>query len=186
MQQDELLRFVAVVLDRLRIRYALVGSFASGIWGETRFTQHIGVVVELTPDQSGPLCEAFPGADFYVSRAAVDQAIENRRPFNVIHPASGNKIDFMVTGDAPWQRGQLDRARTVQLAPDVAIRVASPADVIVGKLAYYAEGGSDKHLRDIRGILDVMGESVDTAYVGRQAVSLGVDGTWQRLLRETL
>jgi hypothetical protein len=32
MRQIELLRFALDVLDRLQISYALVGSYASGIW----------------------------------------------------------------------------------------------------------------------------------------------------------
>lgn len=33
--------------------------------------------------------------------------------------------------------------------------------MIIRKLEYFKEGGSEKHLRDIRGMLDVSGESMD-------------------------
>jgi hypothetical protein len=33
--------------------------------------------------------------------------------------------------------------------------IAAPEDVILGKLWYFAEGGCDRHLRDIAGILRV-------------------------------
>jgi len=43
MEQDELLKYAIAVLERRGLRYALVGSFASGIWGETRFTPDMDI-----------------------------------------------------------------------------------------------------------------------------------------------
>jgi hypothetical protein len=47
--QPELLKFAIQALERLEIPYAIVGSFASGVWGESRFTQDIDILVELKP-----------------------------------------------------------------------------------------------------------------------------------------
>ena len=60
--------------------------------------------------------------------------------------------------------------------------MAAPEDVIIGKLIYYHEGGSDKHLRDIAGILKRCGAAVDRAYIGRWAKATGVDGVWQQIV----
>lgn len=178
MEQDELLLFTANALDRLAIRYALVGSFASGIWGEARFTQDIDLVVELAEDQVDSLCAAYPEDEFYVSPAAVRDAVAARRPFNVIHPRSGNKVDFMMQGTDPWQLGELDRAIRISLGDGCEISVASPTDVIIGKLAYFAEGRSDKHLRDIVGILRISGANVDRALVDAAATSFALMSEW--------
>ena len=51
MEQDELLRRVVEVLEEQEITYLLVGSLASGVYGEPRLTHDIDVVVELRPDQ---------------------------------------------------------------------------------------------------------------------------------------
>src|SRR5689334_17957034 len=95
-EQIELLRFALDVLDRLQLPYALVGSFASSIWGEPRMTLDIDFVVLVSDLHVSPLLEAFPEDDFYLSRAAVEEAIADAGQFNVIHPKSGHKIDFMV------------------------------------------------------------------------------------------
>jgi len=42
-----------------------------------------------------------------------------------------------------------------------SITLAPPEYVIVRKLEYYREGGSEKHLRDIRAMLAVSGELLD-------------------------
>jgi hypothetical protein len=52
----------------------------------------------------------------------------------------------------------------------------------LGKLVYYRDGGSDKHLRDIAGILKFSGDLVDRDYVSRFAKQLGVADTWQSVL----
>src|SRR4051794_32113644 len=147
----------------------LVGSFASSAYGEPRFTQDIDIVLDLPAAQIPALCAAFPVPDFYVSESAVREAVQRRFQFNVLHTTSGNKIDFLLPRDDEWGRTQLGRRQRVRLLPDREGFAARPEDVILGKLWYFAEGGSDKHLRDIAGILRVSGDVVDRDDVGRWA-----------------
>jgi hypothetical protein len=181
--QLELLRHVIGALERLKIPYAIVGSYASGIWGEPRMTLDIDIVVQLSVDQAARLVGAFPSGEYYVSRLAVDEAVRNHGQFNVIHPTSGNKVDFMIVGPTPWAASQIARRHRVQFLPDLAGHVAAPDDVILGKLMYYCEGGSDKHLRDIAGILKRSGELVDRGYVERMANDLCASDAWHHVLR---
>ena len=43
-------------------------------------------------------------------------------------------------------------------------------------------GGSEKHLRDIAGVLRISGTEVDRDYVATWAERLGVLGGWERVL----
>ncbi|MHC4876294.1 MAG: nucleotidyltransferase family protein [Planctomycetota bacterium] len=149
MKQSELLQFAIGVLERLEISYALVGSFASGAYGEPRFTQDIDILVDLKRDQIDALCDSFPADEFYVSRPTIKEAVYRRRPFNVIHTPSANKLDFVLSRDDAWGRSQIARRRLIEVVDGCSAFVASPEDVILGKLLYYREGGSEKHLRDI-------------------------------------
>jgi len=180
--QVDLLRHVIRVLDELDIPYMLVGSLASGAYGEPRMTQDIDVVVDIAEAQVDRLCSAFPDGDFYVSREAAHQAVRHRGQFNVIHPASGNKIDFIIARNDEWGRTQLSRRQRVLVLPDLEGSAARAEDVILGKLKYYAEGGSDKHLRDIVGILRISPDQVDREYVNRWADKLGVGEIWKAVL----
>lgn len=179
MEQSDLLRLAIETLDGLRIPYAIVGSFASGAWGESRFTQDIDILIELKANQVTSLCRAFTDADCYASEAVAHEAIGRRSQFNVIHPSSGNKIDFMIAGGAEWTSAQMQRRRRVAVFPDQDADFAAPEDVILGKLIYYREGGSEKHLRDITGILKISGASLDWEYVETFANQLGVSDMWQ-------
>jgi hypothetical protein len=64
------------------------------------------------------------------------------------------------------------------MADDLTVPVASPEDIILMKLRYFTAGGSDKHLRDIAGMLRVMREQVDRAYIEGWARDLGVMDSW--------
>jgi hypothetical protein len=181
-EQHELLRYVVDVLEVQRVSYMLVGSLASGVFGEPRLTQDIDILVELSPDQIQALCDAFPAPEFYVSVGAARQAVAQRGQFNVIHPASGNKIDFMIARSDSWGRSQISRRRSEQILPGRSGFVASPEDVILGKMWYYREGGSEKHLRDIAAIMQVSGQIIDLGYVARWAEQLELSDVWQAIL----
>jgi hypothetical protein len=184
-EQIELLRFALDALDRLQIPYALVGSFASGIWGEPRMTLDIDFVVQLRALHIPALLEAFPEDDFYLSRAAMEQAIADEGQFNVIHPRSGHKIDYMVLISSTETPPQIARRIQIELAPDCPAYVAAPDDVIIAKLRYYLDGGSDKHLRDIAGIVKRSPELIDMAYVSNWARANDAFAVWTDIITTT-
>lgn len=180
MTQIDVLRHALAVLEREKILYAIVGSYASGIWGDPRMTLDVDIVVQIDAQHIDPLLASFPAGEYYVSRAAVEEAVRLQSQFNVIHPTSGQKVDFMVTGPNHWAQPQLARRKRIALLADCEGYVAAPDDVILGKLVYFQEGGSEKHLRDIRGILQRSGQLVDRDYLTQAATRLGVADVWRR------
>jgi len=50
------------------------------------------------------------------------------------------------------------------------------------KLIYYQDGASDKHLRDIAGILKISKEHVDRDYVANFAAQFGLSEVWQAIV----
>lgn len=91
----------------------------------------------------------------------------------------------MVAGGKPWVIGQLNRSKQVPVLADVEVSVAAPEDVILGKLAYYRDGGSEKHLRDITGILKASAVLIDQHYIAQQACWLRVIDLWEAVLNLT-
>lgn len=181
MEQTDLLRLVIDVLEGLEIRYAVAGSIASSAYGEPRYTQDIDVVVIMSDEQTGALCRSFPPPDFYVSLEAARQAVAAAGQFNILHAASGYKIDIIMAPDNAWGASEMRRRQHRRLLPDREGNVASPEDVIIGKMLYYQEGQSDKHLRDIAGILKTSGDLVDLAYIDKWAGELGLSEAWQAI-----
>ena len=150
-------------------------------YGEPRLTNDIDLVVRLSPLQVRPLCDAFPEAEFYVSPEAAITAVKRCGQFNILHPTSGLKIDVMVADESAFNESRFGRTRLLSVAPDITAAFASPEDVILKKLEYFREGGSEKHLRDITGVLKIMGTELDHQYLTVWAQRMGVSALWSEV-----
>ena len=177
-EETALLLCAARVLNAAGIRYFVAGSVASMHYGEPRFTRDIDIVVFLRLSDVPKLIEAFKEPEFYLEPSAIMPAIEHEGQFNVIQPATGMKIDFMCVENEGYGRVCFDRARRVEAADGVDVMFAAPEDVILKKLEYYREGGSDKHTRDITGMIKVSGETFDRVYLEAWVDRLNVRAEW--------
>jgi predicted nucleotidyltransferase len=103
-----------------------------------------------------------------------------RRPsqFNILWPSEGVKADIMVFRDTPFDNSRLSRARRVDVPGVGSVMVAAPEDIILKKLEFFREGGSDKHVRDITSVLKSQKASIDLAYIERWALRTGVQDQW--------
>lgn len=161
--------------------YFVTGSTATIYYGEPRFTNDLDVVLQLREAQVDKVVGAFPPDDFYLSEEALRRALRTRGQFNVIHPRSGLKVDFVVAEEGPFDRSRFARRRRVRATDDLEADFAAPEDVILQKLVFYREGGSDKHLRDIAGVLKISGDEIDFEYADEWAARLGVTDLWRRV-----
>ncbi len=178
MEVFELLRKIAETLDRLNVDYFVTGSVASGAYGEPRLTNDIDVVAALAPKHIAPFLDAFPAPEFYCSRDAILQAIEGQFQFNVLQPETGMKVDVILSGSTAFDQSRMKRVRRIDNAGG-RVAYASPEDVILKKLVYFQEGGSEKHLRDIVGILKVQAERIEVDYLHEWLDKLGVMTEWE-------
>jgi len=179
LQPNELLQRAADFFDREGIAYRIVGSMASIAYGEPRFTNDIDILVELSLEQSETLCQAFPAPDFYVSLSAVQDAIRRRHQFNIIHLGSGLKVDVILRKETEFSRADISHGRRLKSEGAYDAWFASPENVILMKLRYYQEGGSEKHLRDIASILLTQGSTIDCRYIDSWSETLAVSVEWQ-------
>jgi hypothetical protein len=184
-EQDDLLRRAVGAFERLGLRYFVTGSVATIFYGEPRFTADIDVVVDLPAVRIPGLCAEFPSPEFYLSEESARRAVARRGQFNLIHPTSGLKLDFMIPADTEHNRSRFARVRKLSSGPGFEALFASPEDVILKKLEFYREGGSDKHLRDIASVLKTSGHTLDLEYLATWARRLGVDDLWRAVLERT-
>ena len=101
--------------------------------------------------------------------------MEHCSQFNLIHVPSGLKVDFMIPSDTAFNESHFRRARRLEFAPGVSACFSAPEDVILKKLEFYREGGSDKQLRDIASMIKISGEDFDREYLERWARELKVE-----------
>lgn len=183
MELYELLTHVVQTFKRLHIPYLVTGSMASMAYGEPRLTNDIDVVAGIRETDIPELLAAFPVHEFYLSEEAIREAIRRHGQFNIIHPASGLKVDVVIRRDTSFDRSRFARARAIRPVESYEAAFASAEDVIIKKMEYYREGGSEKHLRDIAGMLKVSGSELDEAYIVEWADRLGLRDIWDMIKR---
>jgi hypothetical protein len=183
MEQSELMRLVIQSLETIGIPYMITGSQASAYYGEPRFTRDIDVVADINLGQIEDFITYFPANEFYWDKEMIEAEIERRGQFNIIHTASGLKIDIILTKTTPFSQTEFARRNRSAVFPDQDAFFTSAEDVIIKKMEYYKEGGSEKHLRDVAGILKISEEIVDKNYIAEWARQLGLTEIWDAIQR---
>lgn len=149
-------------------------------YGEYRVTNDIDIILTLSPAHAGKLASAFPIEEFYCPPndvIAAEAARTSRGHFNLIHHDTGFKADLYFASDDQFTQWAFRHRRPVELDA-VKVWMAPPEYVIIGKLEFFREGGSEKHLRDIRGMLAVT--KVDRTILEKEIAARGLSVEWRR------
>jgi hypothetical protein len=183
MPEPELFLVFVEPLNRAGISYMVTGSIASIVYGEPRLTHDVDLVVELDAARIKDFISLFPDDEFYCPPEAVIRSEvrrETRGHFNLIHHASGFKADIYPVGcDAlhVWAMG----CRRTAAVGGMEVWMAPPEYVILRKLQFYQEGGSDKHLIDIQNMLEMSASSIDRGELEARILQLGLSTVWKKL-----
>lgn len=184
-EYQPVLRQALRALDRLGIPYAIGGSVASSIHGANRMTRDADVTVEPFNGREDEFLAAFPAPEFYVSPSAVHEAIRTHSTFNILHPATGYKLDIFIRKNEPFELAAFARRGPYTLpdAPSEPVQVHSPEDIILFKLRWYRIGGevSEQQLRDIAAVMKTQGNQLDNAYLDHWAAEIGVKDLLDRI-----
>src|SRR5262245_29961333 len=122
----ELMQIVADFFEAQHISYRVVGSMASMAYGEPRFTNDVDIVAELQADHVETLCSAFEAPEYYVSQTAARDAVARRGQFNIIHPASGLKVDVIIPPDTEFARSEASRIKRLTSKGEYSVWFGSP------------------------------------------------------------
>jgi hypothetical protein len=184
MSQQELLKLVVGVLDHLGIGYMVSGSLVSSLQGEPRATHDIDVVVALKRSHVKLLPEAFPPPEYYLPEDSILNALDTAGMFNLIAVKTGDKVDFWVLTDRPFDKSRFGR-KYVEKVMGMEIAVSSPEDTILMKLSWAHEsGGSEKHFTDALRVYEVQYGQLDTDYLEEWAGRLGIEPLYKKMLQE--
>jgi hypothetical protein len=168
-------------LERLSLPYCVTGSVAASVYGEPRLTADIDVVLLLKEQDLPALRKAFPEADYYSPPdETLRESMTSGGMFNLIHHASQFKADIYVAAGDPLHAWALEHRRRIDVA-GAGAWIAPPEYVILRKLQFFREGGSDKHLRDVRFILAAT--PVDRVFLEAQVALLGLQEQWRKCQR---
>lgn len=177
-------------LNLLGIDYVLGGSFASGTWGQPRYTNDIDVAIYIDTTHVGAMVEAFR-SNFLVSESEFLDALasdEEYRSAQLLHLAELFKIDVFLPRPSAYAESVQLRARTVAVAGSVQCRCLSPEDTVIHKLRWYELGNrvSDRQWNDIVQVIEVQGSHLDREYVRQWARHFGLSELVEEAFSEAL
>jgi hypothetical protein len=166
---------ILLKLEELDVPYVIIGGFAATMYGITRATFDIDIVVNLNDAHIQALSAVYPPPRYYADPQQMQRAIQIGSSFNIIDSTLGEKADlFPLTMDMRYKPAFENRIRRIVDIPGsepYSVWVARPEDVIIGKLMAWDEGRSDRHTADIYEMMlfyylgEVGGLSFDVPYV---------------------
>ena len=172
-------------LEAIDAPYMIIGAFAAAVYGTTRTTYDIDIVVDLNEEHIEALVAAYSLPRYYAGPVQMRDSIRLGIMFNIIDTSRGEKADLVpLTMASRYRRAFQRPVRQVVEVPGAGpfeVWCARPGDVIVGKLMAWAEGRSRKHETDIYemmvfhylGIDPVSSAAFDEVYVDAQAGAMG-------------
>ena len=186
MPEPDLFQIFVNRLNGISIRYMVTGAVASIMYGEPRLTHDTDLVIELQKEDAEKIVEVFPLGEFYCPPSEIIK-LEIGRPFhghfNLIHHESGFKADVYLSGRDDLHCWAMSQRKRIDMG-DYYIWFAPPEYVIVRKLQYFREGGSEKHLKDIDGMIALSSDKIDFSMLNEKVQAYGLRQEWEKVKKE--
>lgn len=183
MQEVNLYKIFIERFNRAEIKYMVTGSLATITYGEPRMTHDIDLVIKLDENKIKDLSRIFPSNEFYLPPAEII-GIENKKElrghFIIVHFESGFKADVYISSENKLEKWGMNNVREYQFYGE-KIYLAPPEYVIIMKMAYYIEGGSEKHINDIKSILKYSEDLVDFNILNSFIQDYRLEATWNSI-----
>ena len=104
--------------------------------------------------------------------------------FNLLDLESGDKVDFWLVTDDPFDQSRFQRRRQTNIGGTV-VDVSTPEDTILMKLKWsVTSGGSEKQFHDAIRVYELQAALLDMSYIEGWLDTLKIRGIWNRLLSE--
>ncbi len=179
------LRPVAEAFRRLGVRFYVGGSVASTFHGAIRSTMDVDLVCDLAEADVASFAESF-GEEFYISLSAVQQAVQRKSCFNLIHLPTSYKIDVFVNRGRPFDLAAMDRANDQDIieGAGLTVPIATVEDSIVAKLERFrmTNETSERQWDDVSKMVALHEQSLDVEQMRSMAESIGVGDLLAKLL----
>ena len=181
MQEHSLFKIFTDKLNELKVPYMVTGSVASIIYGEPRVTHDIDIVITIPVGLVQNIIRLFPEENFYLPPIEIlknELLRENRGHCNIIHHESGFKADIYFAGNNDFQHWALENIKKINFLGGT-IPIAPMEYVIIKKLEFYKEGKAQKHITDIKAMLDNSSEILNLELLKNYINQFGLHKEWK-------
>ncbi len=184
MLQPKLLIKVLTLLNENQIDYMITGSLVSSIQGEPRATHDVDIVVNMTDTAVPALIKTFQLPDYYISELAIKEAIQHKSMFNLLDTTEGDKADFWILTDEPFDQSRFARKKEEKIL-GFSMKISTPEDTILMKLRWAnLSGGSEKQFTDALRVYEIQYQNLDLNYMEAWSKTLQVKELWDRIKQE--
>jgi len=183
MPEVDLFNLFISIMEQIPVDYFVTGSVASIVYGEPRLTNDIDLVVHLREENIDDFIKAFPEDEFYCPPREIlltELLRSTRGHFNLIHQETGFRADVYFVGNDPFQRWAMMNKRKISYRGR-QINIAPPEYVIIKKMEFFKEGGSEKHLNDIEGILRNSSHLIDMEFLQEKIKEFNLEEIFTRI-----
>lgn len=181
MPQQKLLNKVLSVLEENHIDYMVTGSVVSSLQGEPRATHDVDIVVNINSASVKKIHQAFPTPHYYISEAAIAEAIKNNSMFNLLDTTEGDKIDFWIFTSDAFDQSRFSR-KVEETVLEMKMKISSPEDTILAKLRWAKlSGGSEKQFIDALRVYEIQFRNLDLSYLEIWSGKLQVNSLWKKI-----
>lgn len=167
-------------LNRAKIPYMVTGSIAANFYTVPRMTRDIDIVVELSERDIGQFIPLFE-KDYYLEPNTVRGAVKNKAMFNLIQNEHVIKVDFVVRKNSEYRRTEFARRKQITVEGQT-LYVVSPEDLILSKLHWAKDTGSEVQLSDVRNLLKSV-KKLNRSYLARWAKRLGIESLYKKVAK---
>jgi len=176
---------VVRLLEGFNIAYYIGGSVASSLFGESRYTEDLNLIIAIDKVKARLLLEAFLEAHFYISDIAVEDAGSGRcSSFNILDNETLEKADLFISQNTPFAQSKMERRVQYPLPDGSSLWIAAPEDIVLQKLVWGRDSQSEKQWRDVLGVLKLQGDRLNFEYLWHWSNQLGIAETLDQAFRE--
>ncbi len=140
-------------LEEIDAPYMVIGAFAGTIFGITRVTYDIDIIVDLQESHIQELADRYPMPRYYADPYQMRNAQQIGSKFNIIDTEEGERADLMaLTFASPYKNAFSRRIRqsiVLNEKQSLEIWCARVEDIILGKLMAWQESEARRHETDI-------------------------------------
>lgn len=183
MPEYDLITIFITRFNKLNVKYFVTGAVASIVYGEPRLTHDLDLVIEINKDDIAGLITEFPFEEFYCPPEEiinVEMDRQQRGHFNLIHHETGFRADVYLSGRDELHQWAIDSRQCIDYEGE-SLWLAPIEYVILRKLEYYQEGGSEKHLRDIESMLEISSNKIDSVFLENKIQELNLVTEWRKI-----
>jgi len=178
MTEIDIVRDVSERFDRAHIPYMLTGSMAMNYYAQPRMTRDIDVVIAISSDDVDRVAALFR-PDYYVSEQNIRESLAHQSIFNLIHEESVIKVDCIIRKRGEYRRTEFERRQRISIREFITF-IVSKEDLIISKLSWAKDTGSEIQLGDARNLLRT---GYDATYLQHWTRELGLHNLLEECLK---